>query len=80
MLPSRFVLAQGTSSRGLKPKPRGKASGRPFLAHFTDIAKKAGLTAPIICGGIDSKDYIIEVVAALHLSTMTMMGGWTFSC
>ena len=63
MLPSRFVLAQGISSRGLKPKPRGKPSGRPFLAHFTDIAKKAGLTARIICGGI-SKDYIIEVVGA----------------
>ena len=64
MLPCRFVLAKGISSRGLKPKPRGKPSGRPFLAHFTNIAQKAGLTAPIICGGIDSKDYIIEVVGA----------------
>jgi hypothetical protein len=56
------VLAQGISSRGVKAQPRGKPSGRPFLAHFTDIAKQAGLTQPVIYGGLDSKSYIIEVV------------------
>src|SRR5579864_2199678 len=30
------------------------------LAHFTDIAKKAGLADPIIFGGVDTKKYIIE--------------------
>jgi len=38
------------------------ASGRPFLARFTDVAEKAGLTHPIVYGGIDTKSYIIEVV------------------
>lgn len=64
LVPSRFGFAQGISSRGLKPQPRGKPSGLPFLAHFTDIAKQAGLTAPIVYGGVDAKDYIVEVVGA----------------
>jgi enediyne biosynthesis protein E4 len=56
------AFAQGVSSRGVKPQPRGKPSGRPFLAHFTDIAKQAGLTQPVIYGSAESKSYIIEVV------------------
>ncbi len=55
-------LGQGVSTRGVKPQPLGKPSGRPFLAHFTDVAREAGLTAPIIYGGTDHKSYIIEVV------------------
>ena len=35
-------------------------SGRPFDAYFTDVAATAGLTAPVIYGGIDHKEYIIE--------------------
>jgi hypothetical protein len=35
-------------------------SGRPFDAYFTDVAASAGLTAPVIYGGIDHKEYIIE--------------------
>ncbi|HKW57434.1 MAG TPA: CRTAC1 family protein [Candidatus Acidoferrum sp.] len=30
------------------------------LAHFTDVAAKAGLTAPVIFGGVNTKKYIIE--------------------
>ncbi len=30
------------------------------IAHFTDVAQKAGLTAPIIFGGETTKKYIIE--------------------
>jgi hypothetical protein len=56
------AFGQGISSRGVKPQPRGKPSGRPFLARFTDVADQAGLTRPIVYGGIDSKSYIIEVV------------------
>lgn len=58
------ALGQGVSSRGVKPQPRGKPSGRPFNAHFTDIAKQAGLGQPIVYGGIETKKYIIEVVGA----------------
>ncbi len=57
---STMALAQGVSSRGVKPQPRGKASGRPFLAHFTDVAATAGLTAPVIYGGVSHKEYIFE--------------------
>jgi enediyne biosynthesis protein E4 len=64
VLPSRSAFAQGISSRGMKPQPRGKPSGRPFLAHFTDIAKQAGLSEPIVYGGVDTKNYIVEVVGA----------------
>ena len=58
------VFGQGISSRGLKPQPRGKPSGRPFLARFTDVAKQAGLIEPIVYGGLDTKNYIVEVVGA----------------
>jgi hypothetical protein len=54
--------AQGVASRGVRPLPKGKPSGLPFHARFTDIAKEAGLTAPIIYGGVEKKDYIVETV------------------
>src|SRR6266567_3906091 len=56
------VFGQGISSRGVKPQPRGKPSGRPFLARFTDVAKQAGLRQPVIYGAVENKSYIIEVV------------------
>jgi enediyne biosynthesis protein E4 len=56
------AFGQGVSSRGVRPQPRGKPSGRPFLSRLTDVADKAGLTQPIVYGGLDSKSYIIEVV------------------
>lgn len=60
--PAGAAFAQGVSSRSVKPQPRGKPSGRPFLARFTDVARQAGLTHPIVYGGVDTKSYIIEVV------------------
>jgi hypothetical protein len=59
---STMAMAQGVSSRNLKPQPRGKPSGLPFNAHFTDIAAQAGLTQPVIYGGLHSKNYIVETV------------------
>jgi hypothetical protein len=59
---STLALGQGVASRGVKPQPRGKPSGLPFLAHFTDIASAAGLTAETIYGGIDHKQFIFETV------------------
>ncbi len=60
---SPFLLqAQGTATRVVKPTPRGKPSGIPFLAQFTDIAEAAGLRAPTIYGGIDRKDFIVETM------------------
>ena len=54
------VHGQGIASRDVKPAPRGKPSGLPFLAQFVDVAAKAGLTEPVIYGGVDRRDYILE--------------------
>jgi hypothetical protein len=48
------------ASRGVKPTPRGKPSGLPFHARFTDVAASAGLREPVIYGGVDRDLYIIE--------------------
>ena len=61
-IPSTRALAQGVSSRTVKPQPRGKPSGLPFHAHYTDIGEQAGLRSPLIYGPADHKDYIIETV------------------
>ena len=54
------LLAQGIASRGVRPKPRGKPSGLPWRSQLTDVAREAGLHAPVIYGGVEKKDYIIE--------------------
>src|SRR5271155_3214576 len=54
------ALAQGVASRNAKPQAKAPASGRPFDAQFTDVAREAGLTAPTIYGRPDQNDYIIE--------------------
>jgi enediyne biosynthesis protein E4 len=54
------LLAQGMGGHAAKPMARQAPSGRPFNAHFTDIAAAAGLHAPIIYGGEDVNKYIIE--------------------
>ena len=54
----------GMASRGVKPTPRGKPSGRPFNARFTDVAEQAGLLAPAIYGRPDRVDYIVETTGA----------------
>ncbi len=50
----------GMASRGVRPQPRGKPSGLPFHAHFTDVAARAGLRAPVIFGPPNRMDYILE--------------------
>lgn len=62
LLAARAAYGQGMSAPEKKAAPRPKSSGLPFNARFTDIAAQAGLTAPTIYGGVDRKDYIIEVV------------------
>jgi enediyne biosynthesis protein E4 len=62
MLATAPAYAQGVASRGVKAQPRGKPSGLPFLAQFTDVAKAAGLVQPGIYGGVDRKTYILETV------------------
>ena len=54
------LFAQGVSAHTVKPVARPAPSGRPFYAHFVDVASAAGLTAPVIYGGVESKKYILE--------------------
>ncbi len=54
------LLAQGMSRHTAKATARPAPSGRPFDAHFVDVAFEAGLRSPVIYGGITSKKYILE--------------------
>lgn len=56
------LRGQGVSIRNIKPVPRGKPSGLPFGARFTDVAEAAGLRTPVILGSEDHKSYILETV------------------
>jgi len=56
------LFGQGMSPHSTKAQPRSAPSGRPFYAHFTDVAAPAGLVAPTIYGYPDHKDYILEAV------------------
>jgi hypothetical protein len=56
------AYSQGVASRSVKAQPRGKPSGIPFLAQFTDVAKQAGLIEPVVYGGVERKTYILETV------------------
>lgn len=54
------MLGQGVASRNVKAQAKPAPSGRPFNAHFTDVAGEAGLVSPVIYGDVDHKDYILE--------------------
>jgi hypothetical protein len=53
---------QGMATRGVKPAPRGKPSGLPFHARFTDIAPQAGLKTITVSGHPRRADYVIEAM------------------
>ncbi|HEY1496219.1 MAG TPA: CRTAC1 family protein [Candidatus Solibacter sp.] len=59
-LPAAGLWGQGMSSRGVKAPARGKPSGLPFHATFTDVAHQAGLTEICVAGHAERNDYIIE--------------------
>jgi len=59
-LGSRSLLPQGMAIHNAKPLPRSKPSGRPFNAHFVDVAWDAGLRGPVIYGGIKETKYLVE--------------------
>jgi hypothetical protein len=59
-LASERLFAQGVAEHKAKPMARPAPSGLPFHAHFVDVAAAAGLKAPVVYGGIESKKYILE--------------------
>ena len=60
LLTAAPLAAQGVSTRNVRALPRGKPSGLPFNARFTDVAKPAGLAYPVIYGDLETKKYILE--------------------
>ena len=54
------ALSQGIASRDVKAQAAPPPSGKPFNAHFVDVAAAAGLHSPVIYGGLDRKKYILE--------------------
>src|SRR5579884_2807603 len=57
---SEWLFGQGVAPHTAKSLPRPALSGRPFNAHFMDVAREAGLHAPVIYGGVQQKKYILE--------------------
>jgi hypothetical protein len=53
-------VAQGVATHSVKPVARPALSGRPFYAHFVDVAASAGLQAPVLYGDVETKKYILE--------------------
>jgi enediyne biosynthesis protein E4 len=70
------LLAQGVATHTAKPLARPAPSGRPFNAHFVDVAAGAGLTAPTIYGGVESKKYILEATGCGCAFTDYDNDGW----
>src|SRR6266480_4592047 len=54
-----WLSIQSTNSPSVSAGNSEGANAKP-IAHFTDIAQKAGLTTPVIFGGENKKKYIIE--------------------
>jgi enediyne biosynthesis protein E4 len=52
------LVACLSTAQEKKSPPSANTPSR--IAHFTDIAEKAGLTMNIVYGGVDTKKYIIE--------------------
>jgi hypothetical protein len=62
-LPAARLCGQGMASRNVRTAPRGKRSGLPFHARFTDVARQAGLREISVGGHADHNDYIIECMS-----------------
>ena len=54
------ALSQGIATRDVKAQAASAPSGKPFNAHFEDVAKAAGLNAPVVYGEVETKKYILE--------------------
>jgi hypothetical protein len=55
-------FGQGVAAHKAVAQPRGKPSGLPFNARFSDIAAQAGLRGVTVYGESDHKQYIVETL------------------
>jgi len=78
----RILQAQraGWPPGGVKPTPRGKPSGRPFNARFTDIAEQAGLRTPAIYALPITSLHPGDHGAGIAFLDYDNDAGWTSSC
>ena len=53
---SADAFGQGISSRSVRPQPRGKPSGRPFVARFTDVGNSRGAALAEAIGQVARPD------------------------
>jgi hypothetical protein len=53
---------RGMASRSVAPTPMGPPSGKPFDAHFVNVAQSAGLVKPVIYGPAGHADYALEAM------------------
>ena len=60
LLTAAPLMSQGVSTRNVRAQPRGKPTGLPFNARFTDIGAQAGLTHSVTYGEPEVKRYILE--------------------
>jgi hypothetical protein len=58
--PQSRAQNRGMATRSVTPAIRDKPSGRPFHAHFVNVARAAGLRAPAIYGDVAYNDYILD--------------------
>lgn len=56
------ALGQGVVAHKGVVAPRGKRSGLPYNARFSDVALKAGLGHPVLYGSQNPKKYILESI------------------
>src|SRR5436853_7938703 len=70
------LLAQGVATHIAKPVPRPAPSGRPFHAHFVDVASAAGLGPPVVYGGGERKKYMLEAIYCGSAFLDYDNGGW----
>ena len=61
------VAAAAFSQQGVAPHrgavvPHGKRSGLPYNAHFTEVARSAGISRPVLYGSNNLKNYILESI------------------
>ena len=75
------LVGQGVAAHTVRPLARPTPSGRPFNAHFVDVASAAGLHAPVVYGGTRTKNTFWKPpVAGARSSITTMTDGSTSSC
>jgi len=54
-----FFLPRTGHAQAVAQRPAVASEGS-YLAHFVDVAAEAGLVLPILYGGVDHKEYILE--------------------